>query len=158
MAQERPNGLAEWIELLRELPSDLRERWVDWRAAVREEPALIWETPGVRYVAYGLTAVAVLWVVSGVVGMLVPPPPADARPVATTADFHVVCTHVDCRDHFVIHRKFGYRRFPVPCPRCGQNTGECALRCNSPACQGRWVAPTKSEGKSSCPVCDRQFH
>ncbi len=157
MAQERPNPLIEWLMILRKQAPILRERIGDWIEQVREEPALIWATPAVRYVAYGLGAMVIVWVATGIAGAITPPPPASARPTATTADFHVVCSDPQCGHHFVIHREFGFHRFPVQCPRCERTTGVSARRCSSPTCQGRWVAPVEDEGGPKCPICGTMF-
>lgn len=151
MAQEHPKRLVEWFHLLRGQVPVVRQRYGDWLAAVREEPALIWQTTAVRYAAYGLGAAVLLWGATRVAGTLAPP--ATARPQAKTADFHVVCTGLDCRHHFVIHRKFGYRKFPVDCPKCQNKTGAQARRCNSATCRGRWVPLERQDGKLYCPVC-----
>jgi hypothetical protein len=151
VAQEHPNRLAEWFGVLRKNVPLVREHVTDWVQAVREEPRLIWETSGVRYSVYGLSGLLLVWVVSTVVGWMVPPLPPSARPAATTADFHVVCAEPTCAHHFLIHREFGFDDFPVPCPQCKRETGVAARRCNSPPCGGRWVAP-KAEGLV-CPFC-----
>ena len=157
MAQEDPNRLVEWYQVLcRQIPA-ARQRLDEWLAAVRAEPVLIWETAAVRYSAYSLGGVVLLWVVTGFTGMLVPPPPAGAKAEATTADFHVVCSNAQCGRHFVIHRKFGFRGFPVDCSACGRGTGGKARRCNSDACRGRWVAPMKTGDASQCPRCQRRL-
>ncbi len=157
MAQEDPSRLVEWLLLVRKQLPVARRHLQDWLAAVRQEPVLIWETVAVRYAVYGLAGVVLLWGVTRVPGMLTPPPPANARPEATTADFHVVCSGAQCSHHFVIHRKFGFRKFPVECSRCKRKTGVQARRCHSPTCQGRWVAPQKVDGALCCSVCGGRF-
>ena len=157
MAQEGPNRLFEWLNLIREEAINVRDLVGDWLEQVREEPALIWATPVIRYATYGVAATVVVWVVSGVAGAITPPPPASARPAATTADFHVVCTVTHCEHHFVIHREFGFHRFPVQCPRCQRETGVSARKCSSPTCMGRWVAPVQDETGLKCPRCGARF-
>jgi hypothetical protein len=157
MAQENPNRLAEWLLLLRRQWPVARRRFMDWQEAAREEPALIWATPAVRYAVYGLAGLLLTWSAVKLSAMLVSPPPANARPAATTADYHVVCANLKCAHHFVIHRKFGFRGFPVACPACGQDTGREARRCHSPSCQGRWVAAEHSDGATRCFECGRPF-
>ncbi|MGB2984289.1 MAG: hypothetical protein WBE26_00260 [Phycisphaerae bacterium] len=156
MAQERPNRLTEWLLLTRKQVPVVRQHFENWLAAVREEPALVWQTPAVRYATYGAGGLMLVWIATWVAGGLAPPLPEDARP-ATRADFHVVCTNPECGYHFVIHRKLGFHGFPVKCPRCQQKTGTQARRCNSPTCRGRWVAPEKIEGELHCPVCGGRF-
>jgi hypothetical protein len=95
--------------------------------------------------------------VSGLIGLMAPAVPEGAQPEAKTADFHVVCTNPDCGHHFLIHEKFGFHRFPVVCPACGQKTGAEARRCFSETCRGRWVAPREVNGKLQCPVCGQPF-
>ncbi len=157
MAREDPNRLAEWLLVLREQVPVVRQRFENWLAAVREEPVLIWETTAVRYSAYATGGLLLVWLTIGLAGMLAPPPPANAKPTATTADFHVICADARCGHHFVINRKFGFRRFPVNCPTCGRKTGARARRCSSQSCRGRWVAPHQSDAALSCPVCGGPF-
>lgn len=157
MAQEGPNRLAEWLLLLREQVPAVRRRFEEWLAAVREEPALIWETLAVRYATYAAGLLVLMWLTVWAVEMITPPPPASARPAATTADFHVVCTDTACAHHFAIRRKFGFHKFPVECPKCEKKTGIRARRCGSQTCQGRWVAAHKEDGNTYCSVCGRRF-
>ncbi len=154
MAQERPNRLAEWIVIVRKQTPVLREHFGNWLGAVREEPRLIWETTAVRYATYVVGGAALIWLATTFSGWLAPPPPPSARPAATTADFHVVCSDAACGHHFVIHRKFGFDDFPVECPKCKRHTGVSARRCNSASCGGRWVAPVQTEQGLRCPICD----
>lgn len=158
MSQEGPNRFAEWLLLLREQIPAVRHRLGVWLSAVQEEPALLWQTNVVRYAAFGGGGLLAVWLLVSLVGMLTPPPPASARPTATTADFHVVCANPSCGYHFVVHRRFGFHDFPVKCPRCGQETGTRALLCNSPTCRGRWVAPRKTAKGALCPVCGMRLH
>lgn len=153
MAQERPNRLAEWVVLLREQVPVVRRHLSEWAKACWEEPRLIWETSAVRYATYLLAGMIGLWGVVTMADLIAPPRPVSARPEATQADFHVICSNPDCRHHFVIRRKFGFRKFPVRCPKCGREMGEQARRCTSKACQGRWVLPAKREGLAVCPRC-----
>ncbi len=157
MAQEKPNRLAEWLLMIREQTPVLRRRFEDWADAVRERPALIWETAAVRYGVYATGGLMLVWVVSWIPALFAPQRPGDARPTATTADFHVVCVNLDCEHHFVIHRKFGFRKFPVVCPTCEKKTGAQARRCNSRVCRGRWVVPEAIDGVSTCAHCGSRF-
>jgi len=153
MAQENPNRLAEWVELARAQVPVLRKRLEEWLAAVREEPAVLWEATAVRYTVYGLGAVMLAWLALWLARGLAPPPPASAKPEATTADFHVVCVNQKCGHHFVINRAFGFHKFPVECPACRGKTGMEGRRCFSSTCQGRWIAPQEKDGGLYCPVC-----
>ena len=153
MAQERPNRLVEWLMLVRRQWPVVREHFVAWLEAVREEPRLAWETSAVRYVVYGMAGLVSVWLVTTLIGWLTPPPPPSARPTATTADFHVVCSNSKCAHHFVINRKFGFDDFPVECPQCKRETGVSARRCNSASCGGRWIAPLRSDQGLQCPLC-----
>lgn len=157
MAQERPNRLVELWLLARKQWPVARQHFERWLEAVREEPRLIWETVAIRYSVYGLGAILLATVVVKGVGMITPPPPASAKAAASTADFHVVCAQPQCGHHFVIHRKFGFRGFPVECPKCKQKTGAQARKCPSPACQGQWVAPSKQGNVVTCPHCGARF-
>ncbi len=158
MAQERPNRLVQWLLLFREHVPVLKERLEDWAAACKEEPRLIWETPAVRYAAFCIGGLLVVWVVSGVAGAITPPAPVSARPHAETADFHVLCDRPDCAHHFVVNRKFGFSGFPVKCPKCKNETGERALRCNSHECRGRWILPQGPPENRRCPRCREAIH
>ncbi len=153
MAQEERNRLVEWFSVLRKQIPVVRRYCLDWFEAVREEPRLIWETDPVRYAVYGLSGLLTVWIALGVLHSVTPPPPASARPEATSADYHVVCSNRSCSHHFVIHRSFGFRGFPVKCSGCAQETGSRALRCTSTSCKGRWVAPVQTERARKCPQC-----
>jgi len=157
MAQENPNRLSEWLEVAKAQAPVLRRNLAEFAGAVRENPGLLWGSRTVRYSTYGLGGLMLVWIVGGAVSLLTPAPPASAKPIATSADFHVVCGQADCGHHFVIHRDFGFRKFPVPCPKCHRETAMPARRCTSPKCGGRWVAPRMDEGMASCPVCGRKF-
>ncbi len=153
MAQERPNRLAEWLHLARRQTPVLRDHFLDWVEAVREEPRLAWQTTAVRFSAYGVGGLLVIFAVTALIGSITPPPPASSRPAATSADFHVVCENQTCGHHFVIHRAFGFDAFPIPCPLCMKQTGVSARRCNSTTCGGRWVAPAARDDGHVCPHC-----
>ena len=157
MAQERPNRFAEWVALLRQNAPMVRDQLKDWLGEVREEPRLLWETPAIRYATYGIAGVVVSWILVLLVGFLTPPPPPGAGNAAVTADFHVVCADPACRYNFVIQRKFGFDDFPVPCNRCKKETGVSGRRCYSESCQGRWVAPAKTDDQQKCPLCGTLF-
>jgi hypothetical protein len=118
---------------------------------------MIWNSQIVRLAAYVLGGLVLIWIIHWAVNLAVPPKPASARPEATTADFHVICTHHDCGNHFVIRREFGFDDFPVSCPRCNQKTGQRAVSCNSEACRGRWVAPAGDPKSLRCPYCSGRF-
>lgn len=153
MAQERPNRLVEWLAVAREHWPEVRRGISEWTAQVREEPQLIWATPAVRYAVYGTGALLAAWFITFAIGLITPPLPAAAKPQATTADYHVLCTNPACGHHFIINRKFGFRGFPVDCSKCGKNTGAAARQCNSPTCRGKWIVPKESPGQAQCPVC-----
>ncbi|MBI4716652.1 MAG: hypothetical protein HY763_02525 [Planctomycetes bacterium] len=153
MAQEKPNRIVEWVLLMRQHLPVVRQHALDWVAACREEPWRIWHTPAVRYLAYGIGGLVAAWMVVAFVNSFAPPLPASAKPMATTADFHVVCADPGCGHHFLIHRPFGFRRFPVTCPKCDRETGVHARLCGSPQCGGRWVAPAETDGVVVCSQC-----
>ena len=157
MAQEKPNPLSEWLQVLRTQVPLARRHAAQWIRAVRDEPALIWQTPAVRYLAYGLGSVAVVLVIRAGGGLFSTPLPPGGGLSATTADFHVVCSGPICGHHFVIHRKFGFRKFPVPCTKCRESTGLPARRCHSSTCRGRWVAPQERDKTIACPRCGAVF-
>jgi hypothetical protein len=157
MAQEDPNRFSEWLMLLRRQAPIVRQRAADWVDAVREEPILIWHTPAVRYGVYFAVGMVLMWGGVRLTRALAPPLPSGARAVADSADFHVVCSNEACNAHFIIHREFGFDDFPVECPACKQLTGRAAVRCNAPACKGRWVAPLPDGDQLKCPHCGRRL-
>ena len=157
MAQEKPNRLAEWVVLLRRQWPVVQRHGAEWLDACREDPRLIWQTAVIRYGVYGLGLLIGIWLLITVAHSIAPPLPVSATPEATTADFHVVCTDPNCGYHFVIHRPFGFSKFPVDCPRCERKTGEQARPCNSKTCQGRWIAPVDVDGKLTCPHCGAEI-
>lgn len=157
MAQEKPNSLTEWLQAARTQAPIARDRAAEWLAAARDDPALIWRTPAIRYGVYGLAAVVVMVAVRAGIGLFATPVPVDAGPVATSADFHVVCSDEACQSHFVIHRDFGFNDFPVECAKCKKATGQPSRRCHSSTCQGRWVTPKQQGAAKACPHCGSEF-
>lgn len=153
MAQERPSRLAGLVEMIREQWPVLRHRAAEYAVEVREDPGLLWQSAGVRYGVYIGGGLVLLWIVMAVAGALVPPAPKGVQPRATTADFHVICQNTACGHHFVIRRDFGFRKFPVVCPKCQQPMGARAYLCTSKECRARWVVPQVIEGQSYCPEC-----
>lgn len=157
MAQEYPNRLAEWIVILRKKLPVARQHFNDWIETVRDEPILLWETSAIRYATYGLGLALVVWIAMQGLEMFVLPIPSNAGPTTTTADFHVVCSDAECEYHFVIHRTFGFKKFPIDCSQCRRRTGAKARKCNSSECLGRWIAPDKRDHVLYCPICGKQF-
>ena len=157
MAQEDPNRLIEWLGVLRKAAPRVKQSAEAWVAQMREEPHLIWETPAVRYVVYGVAGLILVLGVRMATEMLTPARSALAKPAATTGDFHVVCTDPTCGHHFVIHRAFGFSKFPVKCPNCERDRGASARKCSSSTCRGRWVAPVHEENGLACPTCGAPF-
>ena len=158
MAQEDRNRLVEWYEILCKQRLVVRQVIVDWWGAAKEEPRLIWETPAVRYLTYGVCGLILVWGTAWLATSIAPPPPPDAKAPAVSADFHVVCSDTTCSHHFVVHRKLGFRKFPVACPKCKEKTGSKAHRCNSNECRGGWVAPSDVDGVATCPLCAEPLH
>ena len=153
MAQEGRNRLVEWYEVLRKQVPVVRQNVADWITAVREEPRLLWETPAFRITTYVIGGLAVILTAGWLASSLVPPPPSGAKPIATTADFHVTCANPECHHHFVVHRRMGFRKFPIICSRCNQKSGMRARRCNSDTCRGRWIPDRQPDGSATCPFC-----
>ncbi len=143
--------LAQLIEAFREWVPTVRVRFNEWFEACREEPILLWHTPVIRYATYVAGAGVAALILSFVINLFAPGGP-EPVPRARTADFHVICT--SCRNEFVINEKFSFDDFPVRCPKCGQETGQHALKCNSPRCHGRWVVPRVDGEWYRCPVCN----
>ncbi len=157
MAQEERNRLAEWVLTVRERAPLVRERFGDWLHAVREEPYLLWDTSAVRYATYTVGAVVAALILSTVPGMFVPARPEEAKKTATTADYRVICTRESCGHQFIINRKFGFRKFPMPCAACQKNTGVQARLCTSQTCNRKWVAPVEQNRRWYCPHCGEPF-
>ncbi|HUU83172.1 MAG TPA: hypothetical protein VM243_06670 [Phycisphaerae bacterium] len=154
MPSPQRSRFVEWFVLLRDewLPSQ-RERITAWYEVVREEPFLIWHTPAIRYGVYALGCLLAVWLLVWAASLLEPAPAKDAGPRARTANFHVVCSDPECGHHFMIAREFGFKKFPVKCPKCGEKTGQRGVRCNSPACRGRFVTTTTIDGELRCNQC-----
>lgn len=152
MPVDRQHKLGLIVDALKEWLPTVRVRFNEWVEACREEPALVWQTPVVRYATYTLGGIVLAFTLLGVVDLFAPGGP-EPVPRARTADFHVVCSDPACGYHFVISRKFRFDSFPVQCPKCKQLTGQQARRCNSELCGGRWVAPQIVDGYFRCPHC-----
>ncbi len=157
MAQEKPNRFVEWLLIARENYPVLRRRLSAWWEAVREEPALIWRSRGVRYAVYSFALIILLWGTSSLSNSIAGITPENKKERASTGDFHVVCSRAECEHHFVIHREFGFDDFPVKCSKCEQETGTAARRCTSQECKGRWTAPEPRDGTPYCPYCGESF-
>ncbi len=154
MRPQEPNRWVAWYLLVKEEWLPARRRALrEWWSAVRQEPRLAWQTPQVRYGAAILGVILLAVLATSLVDALALPPPANARPQATTANFHVVCSDPECGHHFLIERKFGFSRFPVECPKCHKPSGERAARCHSSTCGGRYVATAEKEEQRYCPRC-----
>ncbi|MFQ5490015.1 MAG: hypothetical protein ACE5GE_04770 [Phycisphaerae bacterium] len=158
MPRSNPNRLIEWYLLFKDewLPAQHRHL-ADWWEAVKQEPQLAWATPAVRYGVYSAGALIVVLIVASAIESFTPPPPADAQPRATTATFHVVCSNPDCRQQFMIERKFGFSKFPVQCPTCQGKTGQRGLRCSSAQCRGKYVATRVEKGRLICTECGQSL-
>ena len=154
MPPQQQNRLVAWYLLVKDewLPGQW-QRLVAWSAAARREPYLIWQTPQIRYAVYGLGALAGVWLLVWMATLLEPAPSQGVRSRAQTANFHVVCSNPQCKHHFVIVRKFGFKRFPVTCTRCDQKSCQRARRCFSPTCNRRFVIPITSEARLRCSEC-----
>jgi len=142
MAQEKPSKLSEWGDAIRAHAPEVRRAAGVWVGRVREEPLLLWEPPAVRYAVYVVGAIVAVWLINFAIHAFAPPLPVAAGPGATTADFHVICSNPACGKHFVVHRKFGFRGFPVACPFCKQKTGLRAVPCTADTCTQQWVLPS----------------
>lgn len=155
MPAPQRSRIVEWFALVKDewLPAQ-RANLTAWGEAVREEPQLIWQTPAIRYGVYGTASLLAVLILVWTVNLLEPAPVKGARPRAKTAAYDVVCSEPSCGHHFMIDRKFGFKRFPVECSKCRQRTGQRARRCNSPACSGGFVVPIEVDDQLRCPECD----
>ncbi len=138
----------EWLPTVKPY---LAERY----APVRETPGLLWRLPEVRYTALALGVLVALSIFQFAGGCLSFAPEGEVQPLATTGDFHVVCTNEQCKKHFVINRKFKFDDFPVECPTCKQDTGQRALRCRSKTCGGQLVPTEIRGGDYVCRQCGK---
>ncbi len=147
----------QWLELwqaTKEHTEAAREQFRVWRAAAKEEPQLIWETPAVRYGVYGVCGLVAVMMLRTGIGLLQPVDSGRFQPRATTAHFDVMCSNVKCGRHFKIERRFKFSEFPVDCPYCKMPNGERALHCNSDHCGGKLVITVEEDGLVYCTECD----
>ncbi len=151
-APQRNQWIEAW-EAAKERQAAARDALEQWWQAVKEEPALFWQTSAVRYSAYGLAALVVVLFVRAGIGLLQPGNSATVQPRATTANFDVLCSNPSCGAHFLIERKFRFRKFPVRCGHCNQMTGQRALRCSSATCAGRLVMSIEENREFRCVSC-----
>jgi len=148
----KPNPFKQFWHAFREwLPGAQAQVLETWEA-IREEPAQIWNSVAFRCGMLALGGIILIVAARFTTSMLVPNAPDGHRQLSKTANFEVFCSNPSCKHHFLINKPFGYDRFPVKCPKCGKQTGERAVRCDSRTCQGRLVLPRK-EGKTL--VCSR---
>lgn len=156
MAQEKPNKLAEWMEIVREQSPTWKDAVRTWVAQVAENPAQIWQNTVIRYSVLAIGGIMLLLIIDTGLKAVTPPIPEGAKEQAVTADYHVICTQASCGSHFVINRRFGFNRFPVTCNKCEMESGAKAVKCPRSTCQ-KWVAPIKEDDQSFCPYCDYKF-
>ena len=149
------NAWTEFWQAVRERAAAADHGLRQWGAAVREEPALIWQTSAIRYGTYSMGGLFLLLILKAGVGMLQLPEPANVQPRASTALFNVICSNPQCGKHFVIKRKFRFRKFPVDCPTCKVKSGYQALRCTSDQCRGRLVLAAEEDGGLYCSQCGK---
>jgi hypothetical protein len=152
MPVEEPGKISQWMHAFRMWLPSARQRSAEWYETVREEPALVWHTPAVRYGLYAIGALVLVLIVQWGIGFLSAGGP-EVQPPAKTASFHVLCSTPNCRYHFVINRKFGFDSFPVECPKCHQETGQRAYQCFSKTCNGRWTYGTQVNKQTICARC-----
>ncbi|NOT00034.1 MAG: hypothetical protein HOP29_05355 [Phycisphaerales bacterium] len=146
------NRWSEFRETARERREIARHQFNEWINAAKQEPALIWQTPAVRYAVYIVASVIGILVIRTTIG-LIQPSPKEVVPRATTANFQVICTNQGCWHHFMIERKYRFTGFPVECPTCHQISGQQAMRCDSTTCRGRLVPSTVVDGRIRCVQC-----
>ncbi len=138
----------EWLPTVK--PS-LQERY----AFVRDTPGLVWRLPEVRYPLIALGGLLTILLLRFALSLFNPVSQEQFTPLATTGDFHVICTNQQCRKRFVINRKFKFDDFPVDCPACKQETGRRALRCRSKTCRGQLVPTAIRGGDYVCQRCNK---
>lgn len=146
---------AERREIASERIDAARAALRDWWEAVREEPVLAWETPAVRYAAYGTAGLILVLTLRWGISLFHVPTAGTPEPRARTAHFDVICTSPDCGRHFLIERRFKFRGFPVVCSNCNHQTAAQALRCNSDTCQRRLRPTQLIDNLPHCITCGR---
>ena len=149
------NRWTEWKEIILQRREAIRLSIADWWVQCREEPALVWQTPLVRYITYFSIGLVALLAVRSAAHLLEPPNAKQMSPRARTANFDVICTNPECGRHFVIKRQFSFDAFPVKCPFCKKPTGHLALRCHSPSCRGTLQPSHLENGVPVCDSCDQ---
>ncbi len=144
---------AEWRELAAQFREQTRVQFNEWVFACRDEPALIWQTPLVRYITYGAGGLLSILALRFAMLLFVPTNAGEIAPRAVTAHFDVVCTDSDCGRYFKIERKFRFDDFPVRCFFCKKETGHLATHCTSDRCGGRITPTVKTDTGVVCRVC-----
>ncbi len=144
---------AEWRELSKQYKEGVRIQFNDWVYACRDDPALIWQTPMVRYITYGVGGIVAILLLRFAMGLFVPAGAGQIAPRAETAHFDVICTDSACGKYFKIERRFRFDDFPVKCLFCKQETGQLATRCTSQRCGGRMTPTIENDGATTCRVC-----
>jgi hypothetical protein len=140
---------------LGELPHRLRAgietlpgRWSAWRAAVRDDPAVLWRGPVARGLALIIGGALLIGAASWLSGALVPPKSADEqRPPTST--LYVACTNPGCGAAQTVERPLDFKAWPLKCQRCGQATVYRARQC--PTCRAWFAVPPNSA--PACPKC-----
>lgn len=151
MPADKEPKLGLLLDAIREGVPSLKAKLREWFDTCRQEPALFWQTPAIRYVTYGTGGVIGVLVVLMVVNSIAPS--VEVIEQATTTDHRVICTNTECANMFVIDRPFDFDAFPVTCPKCSKQTGERAQRCNSKSCKGRWMIREVRGERFVCPHC-----
>lgn len=132
-------GLANW-------PAGYRQ----WREDLRQDPALLWQTPAVRIVLWivlGIILVSGLyWAIatftpSGTDSLFVEPTPL--------ATLYVACTNPDCRAHYNTKQPMDFDSWPLKCEQCGSESVYRAKLCS--VCR-RWFATAPGQ-PTGCPFC-----
>ncbi len=152
---DEENKFAKVVVTFREWLPTVKPYLAERYAFVRETPGLVWRLPEVRYTILILGVLFVVSILRFAGGCLSLAPEGEVQPLATTGDFHVICTNEQCKKHFVINRKFKFDDFPVACPTCKQETGQRALRCRSKTCQGQLVPTKIRSGDYVCRQCSK---
>lgn len=148
---------AEWRSLAIQFREQTRVQFNDWVYACRDEPALIWQTPLVRFITYGVGGLVAILLLKFAMTLFLPGGDIEVAPRAKTAHFDVVCTDSNCGRHFKIERKFGFDDFPVRCYFCKHETGQLAARCNSDRCSGRLSPMKETDDGFVCRVCGQRI-
>lgn len=152
MGSRSGNSLNERLLATRTAWENWRADWKQWKQDVRDDPAVLFRTPGVRIgllLAFGLLG---LWGARVLSRSIVSPEllGADARPTRV-ATLYVACA-TGCGYFEPISRPMDFKDWPMTCPKCSEKDVYRAKPCGR--CRG-WYAVRPGATDDGCPICRR---